>query len=182
MMTWWNKHPILLTMLVLALGWGFVLAVQLVFGDSFDEAAVSATFWVICVAAVWYVFLRRRKKTEQRLADAGQVLMYLRYPDSRPGSLSGIWNMGVATLAPRTLHFQPSVYDNLEPSGRAVVLTGLEVASPPRSLNRQDKKHVPQFLFQAMTLSSDAGTIEVAASPATLEKVRQSVIAPPAEN
>lgn len=80
MMTWWNKHPILLTMLVLALGWGFVLAVQLVFGDSFDEAAVSATFWVICVAAAWYVFLRRRKKTEERLADAGQVLMYLRYP------------------------------------------------------------------------------------------------------
>ncbi|WP_157365225.1 hypothetical protein [Arthrobacter sp. QXT-31] len=52
----------------------------------------------------------------------------------------------------------------------------------PRSLNRQDKKHVTQFLFQAMRLSSDAGTIEIAASPATLEKVREAVSAPPAEN
>jgi hypothetical protein len=59
MTTWWNKHPILLTMLVLALGWGFVLTVQLAFGDSFDEAAVSATFWVISVAVVGYVFVRR---------------------------------------------------------------------------------------------------------------------------
>jgi hypothetical protein len=82
--------------------------------------------------------------------------------------------MGVATLAPETIHFQPSVYDTLEPSGRGTVLTGLEVTSLPRSLNRQDKKHVK--------LSSAAGPIEIAASPATLEKVREAVTAPPAEN
>ncbi|MFJ5697990.1 hypothetical protein [Arthrobacter sp. NPDC093139] len=182
MTTWWNKHPILLTMLVLASGWGVVFTVQLAFGDSFDEAAVSATFWVISVAVIGYVFVRRWKKTEKRLAEAGQVVMYLRYPDARPGSLSAIWNMGVATLAPGTIHFQPSVYDTLEPSGRGTVLTGLEVTSLPRSLNRQDKKHVKQFLFQAMTLSSAAGPIEIAAGPATLEKVREAVSAPPAEN
>ncbi|APX03941.1 hypothetical protein BWQ92_21450 [Arthrobacter sp. QXT-31] len=90
--------------------------------------------------------------------------------------------MGTATLAPGSIHFQPSVYDTLEPSGRSTVLTGLEVTTVPRSLNRQDKKHVTQFLFQAMRLSSDAGTIEIAASPATLEKVREAVSAPPAEN
>ncbi|APX03942.1 hypothetical protein [Arthrobacter sp. QXT-31] len=84
MIAWWNKHPILLTILVLALGWGFVLMVQLAFGDPFDEAAVSATFWAISVAAVGYVFVRRRKKTEERLAEAGQVLMYLRYPEAAP--------------------------------------------------------------------------------------------------
>ncbi|MCB5275396.1 hypothetical protein BJG92_02944 [Arthrobacter sp. SO5] len=30
------------------------------------------------------------------------MLVYIRYPDSRPGSLSGIWNMGVATTSSPT--------------------------------------------------------------------------------
>ena len=50
---------------------------------------------------------RRTGRTQARLTENGQVHAYVRYPDSLPGSLSGIWNMGIAT--PRARIFGPLV-------------------------------------------------------------------------
>lgn len=46
----------------------------------------------------WHFDGRRQRKTAAKLEDRGGLLVYIRYPDSLPGSLSGIWNMGVATF------------------------------------------------------------------------------------
>jgi len=130
-------------------------------------------------ALIWYFMAKRLKQTSDRLTEHGQHLVYLRYPEARPGSLRGIWNMGVATLSPGRIDFQPAVYDTLEPSGRASVLEGLEAASVPRPLNRQDTKHVTQRMFMVMTYQTSGRTIEIAASPDSLQQIRETVLQPP---
>jgi hypothetical protein len=87
--------------------------------------------------------------------------------------------MGVATLSPGRVEFQPAVYDTLEPSGRPSVLEGLEAASVPRRLNRQDTKYVTPRMFMVMMYQTSGGTIEVAASPDTLQQIRETVLQPP---
>jgi hypothetical protein len=62
------------------------------------------------MAVSWYVDIRRERKTAARLDSQGGTLVYVRYPDSRPGSLSGIWNMGVATFDEAAgMKFRPAV-------------------------------------------------------------------------
>ncbi|MBD1543562.1 hypothetical protein G9E11_15220 [Arthrobacter sp. IA7] len=135
----------------------------------------------ITTALIWYFTVKRLKQTSDRLTKQGQHLVYLRYPEARPESLSGIWNMGVATLSPGRVDFQPAVYDTLEPSGRPSVLEGLEAASVPRRLNRQDTKYVTPRAFMVMTYQTDGRTVEIAASPESLQKIRETVLQRPNE-
>jgi hypothetical protein len=102
--------------------------------------------------------------------------MLLRYPNRLPGSLSGVWQMGIATPAPGRIDFQPAVYDELIPSGRSRALTGLRATGiPPRSASRDDNKQAVPSGFQVITLDSDGGAIEIAATPATLQKIQDAV-------
>ncbi|MCU1553753.1 MAG: hypothetical protein JWM13_1239 [Arthrobacter sp.] len=71
------------------------------------------------MAVLWYIQARSERKTAAKLENQGGILVYIRYPESLPGSLSGIWNMGVVTFVrAAAIKFQPAVYDTLEPSGR----------------------------------------------------------------
>lgn len=102
--------------------------------------------------------------------------MFLRYPNSLPGSLSGIWQMGVATPAPGRIDFQPAVYDELIPSGRSRALTGLNVSpAPARKADRHDNKQAVPLAYQIISMESDGGVIEIAASPDTLQKIQEAV-------
>jgi hypothetical protein len=49
----------------------------------------------------------------------------------------------------------------------------------PRPLNRQDTKHVTQRVFMVMTYQTSGGTIEIAASPDSLQQIRETVLQPP---
>ncbi|MFF1253513.1 hypothetical protein ACFVYC_13565 [Pseudarthrobacter sp. NPDC058329] len=103
-------------------------------------------------------------------------MMFLRYPNSPPGSLSGIWQMGVANPGPGGIDFQPAVYEELIPSGRSKSLNGLRTTDlPPRASNRHDNKQAVPFGFQIITLDSDGGLIEIAVSPATLQRIQDAV-------
>jgi hypothetical protein len=84
----------------------------------------NAALW----AASWHFDSRRQRKTAAKLDSQGGMVVYVRYPDARPGSLNGIWNMGVASVAETALRFQPAVYDTLEPSGRPTMFRNLGVA------------------------------------------------------
>jgi hypothetical protein len=53
--------------------------------------------------------IRNVRKTKQRLDEQGQLRAFIRFPDSLPGSLSGIWNQGVATPGAGTVRFQAAV-------------------------------------------------------------------------
>lgn len=84
--------------------------------------------------------------------------------------------MGVGTPSPGRIDFQPAVYDELIPSGRSRALTGLRTTGlPPLTAGRDDKKQAVPFDFEVITLDSDGGVIEVAASPATVKKILEAV-------
>lgn len=148
----------------------------LIFRDSLDDALFSALVYTLVVAGGLYFTLKRLRRTKARLDEHGQALMFLRYPNARPGSLSGVWEMGIATPRNGRIDFQPAVYDELIPSGRSRAITGLRATGlPPRIASRHDHKHAVPFGFRINTLDSDGGLIEIAASPATLQKILEAV-------
>ncbi|WP_146033109.1 hypothetical protein [Arthrobacter sp. AFG20] len=181
MKRWAAEHPFRVAAMAVVLGWGAVVAVDMIRGRPLEDALFNASFWMAAVAVIGYFTWKRSRKTADRLSQRGQILLYLRYPDARPGSLSGIWNMGVATLEQGRIEFQPAVYDTLEPSGRSTALTGIEALSVPRLLSRQDAKYVSQRLFQVVTFASDVGRIEIAASPGSFQTIRETVLTNPSE-
>lgn len=176
MRKWGAEHPVLLAAIVLTLTGVAIFSAKLALGDPVDDAAFSAFFWLIVFGLSWFFTSKRLRNTADRLAERGQVLAYIRYPNSRPGSLSGIWNMGVATLAPGRIEFQPAVYDTLEPSGRATSLTVLGAAPGMRRIARHEKKYVSHPGFQVMTLTTESGDVEVAAGSGTIQKIRDLVV------
>jgi hypothetical protein len=148
----------------------------LIFRDRLDDALFSALVYSLVVAGGLYFTQKRFRRTAARLEEHGQSLMFLRYPNNLPGSLSGVWQMGIATPGPGRIDFQPAVYDELIPSGRGRALTGLRSTGlPPRMASRNDNKQAVPFGFQIIALNSDGGVIEIAASPATLQKIQDAV-------
>ncbi len=101
--------------------------------------------------------------------------MFLRYPDARPGSLSTIWQMGIADPAPGRIDFQPAIYEDLVHIGRMKALTGLTAFSAPRYADRDDNRHNVPPGFQVVSAESDGGSIEIAARPQTLRRIRETV-------
>jgi hypothetical protein len=170
-----RRRTVVLLVLVAAWGAGSFLFIS--WGRRPEDVFFNAAMWAVFLAGSWYFDARRQRKMEAKLEALGGMLVYVRYPDSLPGSLSGIWNMGVASFAGTGgLHFQPAVYDTLEPSGRPTMFSALAVvAAEPRTLDRKDSKYVTQRGFQAIRLSADKGDIEVAALPETLQKILDAI-------
>lgn len=126
--------------------------------------------------------IRQVRKTKQRLDEHGQVKAFIRYTDSLQGSLSGVWHQGIATPGEGTVHFQPAVYDSLEPSGRPTELKVQEVLSGRRKISGKDRKYLPVYGFQAVTLLTDGGKVELAASPESLDRLAEVVAQGPARS
>ncbi|WP_461186773.1 hypothetical protein [Arthrobacter sp. Z4-13] len=175
MREWGTKHPGLLAILGGVAGGVLILAVDLLFARRLDQAIFNAVFYALFIGGGWYFTVKRFRKTAARLAEHGQTVMFLRYPNSLPGSLSGIWDMGVATPSPGRIEFQPAVYDTLVPRGSSKSLTGLRVLAPPRRRERTDSKQGIPLRFQVMALQSDGGVLEIAASPETLQKIQETL-------
>jgi hypothetical protein len=170
---WIAVHRKIVALGILAVAYAAGMALFVTWGRPLDETLISAAIWFVFTVVAWYFDARRQRKTAARLADQGGLLIYIRYPDSLPGSLSGIWNMGVATFrgaAPMT--FQPAVYDTLEPSGRATTFTALApVSTEPRKIGWKERWHFSRPGFQVIRLATDKGDIEVAAAPDSLRKI-----------
>lgn len=129
-------------------------------------------YWLITV-----VYLRTSRKERKELDGKGQLRAFIRYPDSLPGSLSGIWNPGVVTPTEGTLRFQPAVYESLESVGRATNFTVADV-SERWTITGKDRKYLPASAgYEAVTLATDKGRLELAASPESLDLL--AVIRPP---
>ncbi|MFP5313370.1 MAG: hypothetical protein ACLGH7_13375 [Actinomycetes bacterium] len=175
MKEWAAKHPGALSVVAALVGGIVAVAVDVLLGQELDRAVINSVFLMLFLGGSAYFGQKRLRKTKARLDEQGQSLMFLRYPNSLPGSLSGVWQMGVATPAPGRIDFQPAVYEDLVPSGRSRTLTGLHAApAPPRKADRHDNKQAVPYGFQVITLESDGGVIEIAASPDTLQKIMES--------
>jgi hypothetical protein len=166
-----HRKIVALVVLLVAYAAGVVLFASL--GHDLEETIFNAVMWVIYAAILWYVQARIERKTATKLAGQGGLLVYVRYPDARPGSLSGIWNMGVGMFTEAGgMKFQPAVYATLEPSGQPTTFTGLAaVSTEPRKIERKDLRYVTHQGCQAIRLSTDKGDIEVAAQPDSLRKI-----------
>jgi hypothetical protein len=176
MMKWIRRHP------YLALAFGYVLAyvlaaaAWLVFDASNPAAVLFRTFTNTLVYWLFALFhVRNVRKTKQRLDAHGQFRVFIRYPDSRPGSLSGIWNQGIATPGAGSILFQPAVYDNLEPSGRPTELKVQEVRPERRKVGGKERKYLPAYGYKAVTLLTDGGKVELAARPESLDRLAEFV-------
>jgi hypothetical protein len=178
MRKWWRELPPGLKVVVIGvLAFATYLGMNLLlFRDRFGDALFSALLYTLLIAGGLHFTQKRFRRTKARLDEHGQSLMFLRYPNARPGSLSGVWQMGIASPTAGRIDFQPAVYDELIPSGRSRGLTGLQATGmPPRIASRNDTKQAVPFGFQIITLDSDGGVIEIAASPATLKKIQDAV-------
>ncbi|ALE04761.1 hypothetical protein AL755_03480 (plasmid) [Arthrobacter sp. ERGS1:01] len=171
MKKWVRKHPYL----ALTVGYIFLFVfgtgIWLVTRHDLAYALTTSFAWTLIYGLFAVFQVRRRIKAKARLEDHGQVMIYLRYPDSRPGSLNGIWNQGIATPSPRALQFQPAVYDTLEPSGRSTTINIQELLPDRRKLNGNDRKYIPAYGLRAMALMTDKGNVEIAATSESLDKL-----------
>ncbi|KNC20469.1 hypothetical protein AC792_00500 [Arthrobacter sp. RIT-PI-e] len=159
----------------------FATGLWLVVSDrSLIDALVSGFMYTLLYWLLAMFQLRNVRKTKRRLDEQGQFKAFLRYPDSRPGSLSGIWNQGVATPDAGLIRFQPAVYDSLEPSGRATDFKVQTVLPDRRKIAREERKYLPAYGYLAVTLLTDGGKVEIAASPDSLDKLIEVVASGPA--
>lgn len=179
---WVRQHP------YLALALGYVLffvvtaAIFLVVDpDDPVDALFTAFFYTLVYWLLALFQIRNMRKTKQRLDEHGQFRVFIRYPDSLPGSLSGIWNQGIATPGAGSIRFQPAVYDNLEPSGRATDFTVQEVLPERRKVSGKERKYLPAYGFHAMTLLTNGGKVELAASPESLDRLAEVLGSGPAQ-
>lgn len=112
MRKWVRRHPYLALAVGYVLFYVIAVGVRMLFGTrDILDALVSAFLDTLVYGFLAVVQIRRVRNTNQRLAEQGQFRVYIRYPDSLPGSLSGIWNQGIVTPGEASLRFQPAVYD-----------------------------------------------------------------------
>jgi hypothetical protein len=175
MKEWVRKHPYLVLAVGYVLLFVFGTGVWFTVQHDLSYALTTAFVWTLIYGLFAVFQVRRRRKAKARLDDHGQIMIYLRYPDSRPGSLDSIWNQGIATPSPRAFHFQPAVYDTMEPSGRATTIKIQELLPERRKVNGKDRKYIPPFGFQAMTLLTNDGKVEIAAHPESLDKLCEAL-------
>jgi hypothetical protein len=182
MKKWVRRHPYLALALGYVFFFVFTTALWLVIGsrnlvDSLSSAFMNTlVYWLLALFQV-----RRLRATKARLDENGQFRAYIRYPDSLPDSLSGIWNQGIATPETGVIHFQPAVYDNLEPSGRPTDFKVHELLSERRKVTGKERKYLPAYGFQAVTMLTDGGRVELAASPESLDRLAEVVRSGPAQ-
>jgi hypothetical protein len=172
MRQWVHRNPRPAIALALLAGWVVIAIGTLAFGRPLLDAFIEATFWTVLSGIALVFELRRTRRVKARLEEKGQIRAFLRYPDALPGSLSGIWNMGIATPRAERIDFQPAVYDTLEPSGRSTQIKILEVLPGSRPINSKDRKYIGGIDdLQVMSLLTDKGKVEIAASPDSLAKL-----------
>lgn len=169
---WIRLHP------YQALAWGYVVFLVFITAASLirespdvADALFSAFLYSLIYWLGAFFQARRVRMTKKRLDEHGQSKTYIRYPDSRPGSLSGTWNQGIATPGPGSIRFQPAVYDSLEPSGRATDFIVEEVLPDRRRINRKERKYLYDFGYEVVTLLTDKGKVQLAASPESLDRL-----------
>ncbi|WP_455836778.1 hypothetical protein [Pseudarthrobacter siccitolerans] len=164
----------------LAMAFGYVLmfvittGVWLLFSArGLVDAMVSAFFNtpVYCLLAIFQT--GNLRKTKQRLDEQGQFRAYIRYPDALPGSLSGIWKQGIATPSNGGLRFQAAVYDSLEPSGRPTEFRVHEILPGRLKIIGKERKYLPVYGYEAVTLLTGSGKVQLAASPESLDRLME---------
>lgn len=179
MKNWVRRHPYMALAFGYVIFFAFATAVWLVVSQrSLVDALISGLMYTLIYWLFAMFQLRNVRRTKRRLDEHGQFKASIRYPESRAGSLSGVWNQGVATPDAGSIRFQPSVYDSLEPSGRPTDLKVQRVLPDRRRLIVKERKYLPAYGYLAVTLLTDGTKVELTASPDALDKLTGVVSGP----
>ncbi|MDP9986637.1 hypothetical protein J2S98_001794 [Arthrobacter oryzae] len=179
MRKWGEMHPALRAVLVGVVACAAILAAGLILGGTLEDAVANAAFYALMIGGGVFFMTTRFPTDAAKPDEPGKFVIFLRFPDSSPGSLSSTWQMGVASPGPGRIDFQPTVHGELIASGRSKALTGLRATEfPPRKAKRQDAKQEVPLDFHVISLNSDAGVIDIAAGPATLQNLQRVVLTP----
>lgn len=180
MRKWGEMHPALRAVLVGVVACAVILAAGLILGGNLEDAVANAAFYALMIGGGVFFMTTRFPTDAAKPVEPGKVVIFLRFPDTSPGSLSSIWQMGIASPGPGRIDFQPTVRGELIASGRSKALTGLRATEfPPRKANHHDGQQEVPLDFQIISLNSDGGVVEIAASPATLQNLQRVVSASP---
>lgn len=87
---WMAAHRRTVVLVVLVAAWGAGSALFISWGRRPEDVLFNAAMWAVFLAGSWYFDARRQRKMEAKLETLGGMLVYVRYPNSLPGSLSGI--------------------------------------------------------------------------------------------
>lgn len=177
MRRWTHSHPYVTLVLgyVLFLAAGTIV-LRVVYGplssDSLFRAfSITPVYFLTGIFLVW-----RGRKREARLTANHQIRAYIRYPEDRPGSLSTIWNQGIATPSAGSILFQPAMYEDLVPSGKPTLFSLKELQPGVRKLTGKDSHYVGRTGLQVMTMLTESGQkVEIAARPEALQAIKKIV-------
>lgn len=171
MRSWMKKHPVVVGCICVIVVFVIQLTLLMVWHKPLREAALQASLWAGFMALWWFIPQGMRRRTARKLEAKGQFLAYIRYPQARPGSLDSIWDQGILTPSLGAFRFQAALYDTLEPSGGARTFTVVEVSREFRKLKRHDSTYIGVQGCRATTVTTDLEVIDIAASPAALQKI-----------
>jgi len=90
MRKWGEMHPALRAVLVGAAACAVILAASLIAGQSLDDAAANAIFYAMMIGGVVFFMTKRFQTAAERLDEHGDLVVFLRFPQSSPGSLNSV--------------------------------------------------------------------------------------------
>ncbi|MDJ0320881.1 hypothetical protein [Pseudarthrobacter sp. PS3-L1] len=169
-----REHPWLFLAISLVTVWLLLFAFGAATGRTPGEAATNAVPYAVIVALVGAFQLRKVRKVHAHLAIENQVLGYVRYPDSKSGSLSGIWNLVIITPGAGESRFQSADSHTFEATGREtrVPLLGL---SPARRTLPLVEKYIAISGLSAAMAQTASGRLEIAATPEDLDRLAAAI-------
>lgn len=124
---------------------------------------------VLVIAAGGYLLSRPAQVAHRQRLEAdlehGVVECAIRFPGSRPGSLSDVWEVGVGQVEGGALHFQGMFGDyGATPMGRRKTFPSAVLTREVPDAPSMQRLHGPQRRWRSIHLKTDGGLLQVAAS------------------
>lgn len=173
MNNWIQQHRVSaalsgLTVLIVAQLW-----VSLATGTTLREAVARIVPNAAMGAGFLYLVVRYDRQQKASLATRG-ILVHVRHPGSRPGSLDDLWAGGTATCSRGQLVFQEAMSGTDIALGMPVTFDVVAVTDEPRAATSDKANSLPVNL-KVQTFSLPAGTLEVAADAALLARINREL-------
>lgn len=140
-------------------------------GRSAGDAAIGAAIYMVIIGVVFLFLVRQRRKIVRSLKAKGQVECYIRrLPDPARGH-KGKWEIGLVTVAPEVLTFQPVLGRTSIARGNSFDIRVLAVAGPRFQPTKWDKFNRLEPKALGLPLETDQGPLELAGQANVLDKI-----------
>ena len=168
----WQHRMVAIPLLIVVMALVSLLAYRSS-GNTWSFGLFSTLFNLVWWGGLYFLYAREAKKRKSALEKRG-IFVYLRYPGSRPGSLQDVWAGGTAACHPYQILFQEVMSGSEVPLGKPTTLDVVSVPDSPVHVAGGVAGHQPPGLM-VLTLALSHGTVEIAAEPLALEKLKQLV-------